>query len=435
MRITRNLALTLACALHAASAFAQTTTLPQAAADARWAPWFGCWQLAEESVDDATQLLEKLPGSDRGSTGTRGAMLCVAPATGGGATITTVVNDQLVSSETMIVDGTERPLEDPACRGWRKAEWSNLGARVFTRTEIACGSEAPRTVTGIGSMAAGPLWLDIQMIESEGRKSLRVRRYRRAANQKHAAAGAPPLDVARMPLGGKLSIAEIKEAGGKVPAEVLQAAVIDLGAGGYDLAARQLSELDAAGVPGSVIDLMVAMSYPERFTVERPASGGGFSSMWDPAGDMWPYMAMWPHGGLWPYYADPYYYSTLYSPYYSAFYSPFGSWYWDRRFVEYGHNAPGFVIVDPGGGVSPPDTADGRVVNGRGYTRIRRNGPEPARVNSGDGSGWTTASTSSAGSDGSSGGSSGVSSGGYSSGGSSSSGGGRVAVPRPPGGR
>jgi hypothetical protein len=419
MRSIRHLVIGLGFAVIASSpAVAQTLTTPSSSA--RWTPWLGCWQIAEESVEDSARLLAELATtpSTRGGTA-RGARVCLTPSADGGVTITTRVNDQPVLTETLVADGSQRPITEPGCGGWQRAEWSTLGARVFARAEIKCADQAPRTVSQMAALVAGPIWLDIQLIESEGRSSMRVRHYQRAAgDQQTKPSVAMPLDVAATPLSKTLTLAEIAEAGGKVPSEVLQAAVLELGTGGYDLKSKQLLELDAAGVPASVIDLMVALSYPKRFTVERaaPSGGGGagFSDMemWNSVTAMWPYFATWPYVGMW-YMADPFFYQPYYYPYYGG---------------------GGFVVVDPGGGgggtVEP--SGNGRVVDGRGYTRIRRNEPATPRVNSGDGGNSGTASSNSGGSNSNSGGSgnSGVSSGGYSSG---SSGGDRVAVPRPPG--
>jgi hypothetical protein len=319
-------------------------------------------------------------------------------------------------TETIVADGAQKPLTDPGCKGWQKAEWSALGARLYAQADITCGEQPFRTVSGMAVMVAGPMWLDIQMIESDGRKSLRVRRYRRAADQKHAGTIAPALrQTAAMPLGGKLTLADIKEASAKVAPEALQAAVMELGAGGYDLNASRLLDLDAAGVPDSVIDLMVAMSFPKRFTVERSGGGGGgFSDFWGSSG----------YYNTWPLYSDPFLYTS--------YYAPFGYRYWGHYDPYYFHG-PGFVVLNPAGtpGAIEP-SGNGRVVDGHGYTRIRRN--EPGVMTRGtDGSMGAAESNrgSSAGS--SSSGNSGASPSGYSGGGSSGSD--RTAQPRPPGSR
>jgi hypothetical protein len=411
--------LVMATAGLAAAQSSKTPTTPD-----RWAPWMGCWQVADESIQDAAALLSQMAGTSSAPANTTpNALVCVTPAADGGATMTTIVNDKPVLVETVVADGSRRPLTDANCRGWQQAEWSPLGARMYAQAEIACGNQPTRTVSGLATIVTGPRWLDVQVVESDGQKSMRVRRYRRAANQKHASpAPAPARDLATMPIGGKLSMADIKEASAKVSVEALQAVVLELGAGGYDLNSKRLRELDAAGVADSVIDLMVAMSFPDRFVVERRSGGGGsygggYGAGFDP---MWGSLAMWPY-----YFADPFYYSSMYSPF------GYRSWgYYD----PYYYRGPGVIIIDPGnvGGSPTEPSGNGRVVDGLGYTRIRRNEPDTATRTDG-GSGWGTSSTG-AGNSGSGSGTSGVSSGGYSSGGSSSgSSGGRTAVPRPPG--
>lgn len=414
---------TVALIFTATAAFAQTP----ASADP-WAPWMGCWQVAEESVEDTEQLLAGLTDSPTAETSRRrGARVCVTPSPDGGATMTTIVNGKTVLTETVVADGKPRPLADPACTGTQQAEWSKLGPRVYARTELTCGNQSKRTVSGFSAVVSGPLWVDIQMIESDGRKSMRVRRYRPAGDQQGAAPStARALGI--MPLGGKLTLAEIKEASTKLAPEAVQAAVMELGAGGYDLDAERLVDLDDAGVHDSVIDLMVAMSFPDKFVVERalPVSGlgglGGFPygpgyglSPWDLTDSYY----------AWGYFAHPLYYSSYYSPF---GYSRWG--YYD----PYSYGMPGVVIINPGGGGGDPQpSADGRVVNGQGYTRIRPNVPEaPARTAGGSNGLSGGAGSSSTGSNSGSNSGGGVSTGGYSGG--SSSGGGRVAVPRPPGG-
>ena len=162
-------------------------------------------------------------------------------------------------------------------------------------------------------------------------------------------------------------------------------------------------ELERAGVPDEVTDLMVALSYPDRFKVSRldGSAGGGPGSQPESWAD-WASDAY-----LWGY-------------------APFAYSYWQFNDYWYSHDV--IIIGDgngghPGGGGSPGGS--GRVVNGRGYTRI-----EPVSVTHAtrehSTSSDSTSSTTSSSSD-----SSGVSSQGYSSG-SSSGGSDRTAQPRPP---
>ena len=383
-------------------ASAQSKPLTTATVEPRWTPWLGCWQIVDESVQEAPTLEEVLLSLGRARANS-GALVCVTPAERG-VTMTTLVNDAPVLTETIVADGTQRPITEPGCRGWQRSSWSTLGARLFADAEITCDTQAPRKVSGMVLMMSGPLWIDVQMIEIEGRKNLRVRRYHRSANQTHAALLTPGPAPSPMPLSSRLSIEDVKEAVHKVAPEALQAAIYELQKG-FDLTGDRLIELDRAGVPDQIIDLMVAQSFPKRFVVERNTSGGGG---WGMSG----------FDSMWPYYSDPFFYTS--------YYAPFGYRYWGG-YDPYYFQGPGFVVVNPPTEIQP--SGQGRVVDGRGYTRVRMNEPTPSSGTSEGSSGASSANGNSGSSNG------GVTSSGYSSGGGGGGGGGgaRTAVARPPG--
>jgi uncharacterized membrane protein YgcG len=266
-----------------------------------------------------------------------------------------------------------------------------------------------------------------------------VQRYRRSANQQLADGSRAPQPIQSRVAAetAPWDIDAIIEASGKMPAEAIQAALTEAHHG-FDLNKKTLVALDKGGVDDSVIDLMVALTYPKRFVVQR--AGGSLTS---PSGVI--------TGGGW---FDPFMAPMLmgtmadcYSPMgygYRSYYSMCGWYPYSYSFMSYGYGYPyypyyGWVNVGglppgtgSGGGTIEPQ-AQGRVVNGRGYTQIRdRQAEPPARVsNSGNGGGWAgsggTASSGGYSSGSSSSGSSGGSSGGDS--------GARVAVPKGGGGR
>jgi hypothetical protein len=223
-----------------------------------------------------------------------------------------------------------------------------------------------------------------------------------------------------------LTLDDVKEASTKVSPRAVEAALVETRAS-FNLTSKRLLELQAAGVPASVVDLMVALSYPDRFVVERSASVDRARA---PIIDD-PFMLGWAFG--YPIWSDVY---GLYSPLYGAFspyyYSPFAYPYY-RPYYGYGYGY-GYVI-DPGGGgggaIPDQPSGRGRVVDGQGYTRVRPRESEPVATRNGGGS--TASSTGGGGgasssSGGSSGGSS-ASPAGFSSGGGGD-GGGRTAQPR-----
>jgi hypothetical protein len=387
--------------LAAVAASAQSIPLTSTSVDPRWAPWLGCWQIIDETEKEAETLDDVLLALSR-ARASAGARVCVTPAAGG-VTMTTLVDDQPVLAETVIADGTQRPIDESGCKGWQRSSWSTRGARLFADAELDCPSQSPRKASAFSLMLSGPLWLDVQMIEAEGRKNLRVRRYHRSANQKQAAVLVDP-PKSPVALSSRLSIEDVKEAVTKVAPETVQAAIYELKKG-FDLTGDQLIQLDRAGVPDQIIDLMVAQSFPKQFTVERNTSSGGG---WGPSG----------FDDMWPYYGDPFFYTS--------YYAPFGYRYWGH-YDPYYFSGPGFVVINPPS--QPQPSGNGRVVDGRGYTRVRMNEPTPG-VNGG----WNGGSSANGGSSGSGSSSGGAVSGsGYSSGGGSDGGGTRTAVQRPPG--
>jgi hypothetical protein len=267
-------------------------------------------------------------------------------------------------------------------------------------------------------MAPNGDWLDIQTVAIGPRETIRVKRYYRADDS--------PRSPRPTVVSSRLTLDEVKEASGKVSSAALEAALVETNAG-FDLTTKAVTDLASAGVSVRVIDLLVALSYPEKFTIQRVGQAGGAPVPTTYARD--PFLI----GFGSPFYYDPFYYNSFYgSPY---LYEPFGY--------------RGYVAVEgvgAGGGSVGPSPGVGRVINGQGYTRIvpRDTAPntntQTARTTAASRSGSTSSdsgssSSSSSGSSSSSSGSSGgggggatVSPSGASSGGSSDSG--RTAVPR-----
>jgi hypothetical protein len=429
--------LLLALTLTAGSAFAQApapapqpATTPAVQVDARFAAWLGCWRLDDD-----------LAGT--------GARMCITPEKGG-VRLQTLVGTQKGIDELVIPDGVARPITDAECKGTERAEWSADGARVFRTTDVTCGKEAPRTVKSVAFMAAGPSWIGVQHVSGvAANTSVRVQRYRRAANQnladgRKAQQPDASLTTRTTPEMTRWSVEDVVEASSKVPAEVVQAALSEVHQG-FELNRKTLVALGDGGVSPEVIDLMVALTYPKKFVVERRGGGGAPSGILTGNGWFDPMMSPMLMGGMG---------MDCYSPYgygYRSYYSMCGNYMGYSPFFYdlYGYNRYGYGNyggyggwVDigqfpPATGVPQPPQYEGRVVNGRGYTQIRdRESEGSPRISSGgngSGSGWSGSGGTASSGGYSSGSASGGSSGGSSGGGSDS--GARTAVPKGGGGR
>ncbi len=409
----------LAALLAPAAAFAQTAPSATPKLDARFNGWLGCWRLEDD-----------LAGT--------GARMCITPDQGG-VRLQTVIGTQRGTDELVIADGVSRPIVDAECKGTERAEWSNDGTRVFRTTEVTCKDESPRTIRSVAFLAPGPMWINVQHVSAdETAANVRSQRYRRTSNQNLADGSKAAQPIGSPVVDMKWSIEDVIEASSKLPAQALQAALTDVRQK-FDINKKTLLSLDEADVPDGVIDLMVALTFPERFIVER---AGGSAPVGVSTGMGWydPFMSpmMSPYGSCYTnngYYGYRSYYDLCGASAYGYNYFPY-SGYYPYNYYPGG----GWIPVGGGGGdETPAASGQGRVINGRGYTQIRERSPEPVQTR-----GSSRGDGSAAGYSGSGGG---ASSGGYSSGSSGSSGGsssgagsssgssgGRTAVARPPGG-
>jgi hypothetical protein len=424
--------LLLALTLTASSAFAQQPApqaTPKVDVDPRFSAWLGCWRLDDD-----------LAGT--------GARMCITPEKGG-VRMQTVVGTQRGIDEVVIADARPHAIVDTDCKGTESAEFSKDGARLYRTTDVTCGKEAPRVVKSVVFMAAGPSWIQVQHVSGvAANTSVRVQRYRRAANQTHADGSRAPQPGAQAIVPDRWSVDDVIEASGKVPTEAVQASLTELSQG-FDLDKKALLALDKAGVNDSVIDLMVALTYPKKFVVRRAGSGSTPTGVLTGGGWFDPMMAPILMGSM----------SDCFSPFgygYRSYYSMCGSYGMDyfgyRTSMAFGYGYPfygnnygtyGWVDVSQfqpiGQGITQTAQAEGRVINGRGYTQIHSRDAEPAPRTSHSGNGTASGWSGSSGGGVSSGGYSQGSASGASSGGGSSSGGGdsgaRVAVPKGGGGQ
>ena len=390
--------LTLMTMVSAAAIAGQDGQAARIGVDDRWLPWIGCWR----------------PAAQRGPE--EGVHVCVVPAASNGVRILTIAGDQTLVDDTIVGDGVARSIDEPDCTGTRRAEWSSDGLRLYSNADVMCEREA-RKISGMTLLSPRAEWIDVQVVAAGNREDVRVRRYLRSTDAPPDPALIPAdlaSRAARTALGSPLTIEHIKEASPKVSARALEALLFETKSA-FPIDSRQLIALDDAGVPDTVIDLMVAFTFPKKFEVKRSSyggSGGGFGfGGFD-----------WGGFGVDEWFMDPYH----------QFFSPFGMGRYGYYYDDYYFFLPGAGVIVPGPGGGTAASGHGRVVNGSGYTQVVPRGPENDQTGSGGNGTRNRGAGADAGASsfgGSSGGSSGVSSGGYSSGGGGGDGG-RTAVPR-----
>jgi hypothetical protein len=294
--------------------------------------------------------------------GDEAGLLCFRPS-GAGVEMFNVVDGETVSTEQILVDGSPRAVSAEGCTGFESAALSEDGLRVFTRTEFTCGDDI-RAGSGVMSFIAPTQWIDVRSLEVDGEPIAWVQRYRLAdADALAEQSVADPADfdrtlvrAMRTRAARNIDVADVEEAAARIETRAVEVWVATHETT-LELSGSELVRLVEAGVPESVIDVMVAVSYPERFALtpqgvaeaDRLAAQGGY-----PVG----------YGRGFR--------SYLWAPYYRPFgfgyygYSPFGYYGYGLGGYYGGYYGyrPATVIVQP---VSPGPS--GRMVPGRGYTR------------------------------------------------------------------
>lgn len=339
-----------------------------AATDSRWLPWTGCWQ----------------------ATGTDTGLLCVQQADGG-VEFLSVAEEGVVSDETIVADGQPRPIEDETCEGTTTAEFSRDGERVYLREEIDC--DGTREVsTGLIAMISPNEWVDIR--GSETGEGVWTRIFRRVTDEYATSRGFPDAndddDLSARMLRWRASepsdfddLMEVYERSGSAVTRAWVAEQMDP----FAVSADALVELDEAGLPDEVIDVVVAHAFPERFALAR---GEGYERRPSDVTRTRPYGgSAWVGIDPWAGYWSPW--SYRYRGFWgNRFGYPYGGgWGWG-----YGG---GIVIVDRTDQPSRPgDSRQVRPRPGGGYTwsgGSSGGGTQPARVSGGGGPTRTTVSS------------------------------------------
>jgi len=338
--------------------------------DSRWAPWIGCWRAVGEAAS--------------------APVVCVVPLAGESAIeMLTMLDDQVLSRESIFTDGRQHEVSREDCEGWEEAEFSDDSRRVYVRSELICGVSAPRSSTGVISMVSPSEWLDVRTVVVDGQSAPWAARYQLASQADFRAAGRGDLAgtqgaatrMARIAASIPIAPDDVIEATGKVSAETVRLWVVERGEG-FALDAAALIEMADSGVSPSVIDVVVAVSYPEKFVLNEGASsaGGpalagaeygayrlGYDRSLNPFDD--PFYNPYGRYGYGSLYGSRLGYGFGYSGRYGYGYSRYGSRYGYRGGLGYGGYGSPIIVVGRRG--SNTDSSAGRVVRGGGYMSAR----------------------------------------------------------------
>jgi hypothetical protein len=376
-----------------AAALLAVATPGQAAAqvgpdgDARWLPWVGCW----ETTDELGQSSE----------------VCFRPE-GQGVELLTFSDGEQTDVQHLTADGEPRASSVEGCTGHDAVHFSEDGRRLFLTSEQVCDGDVSRSASGIIAMITPEVWIDVKSVDVEGERMAMIQLYRPAAGDALGRAGLTgvlenqgrAIRTARMAAARAPRPDDVIEASALVHDETVHAWLAEA-AEPFDLDARTLTRLADADVAPETIDVMVAVSYPQHFTLN--ASDAGDVRAAADTRDARDAYGM-ERGPRSPFHWSPFY-SSAYRYRYGFGYDPFF-----YSGYGYGYGGYGGFGYYGGGGYLPrvivvqPNVDDGgRAINGRGYTRgsggsatgrraVPRGAPNPGAVRGRPGSSTGTAS-------------------------------------------
>lgn len=235
--------------LSAALASAATAAPP---ADA-WLAFVGCWQADGDTSERS---------------------LCIVPDGDGVRSI--ILNAGRIESESRIIaNGQPRTITQEGCTGTETARWSADRQRVFINADLNCGNGVNRKVSGIFAVLGGNKWASVQSITTAGNTNMHTVRYVEAtpANLPEDIArgfrdNRLARETVRYAAASPLDLADVKDAVANVETKTVEGWLTTVNQE-FDLTGRDLIELAEAGVPGSVIDVLVAVSNPRHFAVRE----------------------------------------------------------------------------------------------------------------------------------------------------------------------
>ena len=315
--------------------------------DSRWLPWIGSWRLVSNTVNTP----------DRDSKGEY--LVNISPGKRETAVTMKAFQDETVLFEdTIVADGSSQPLKDKEFSGWYKYSWSDTGKRLLFESESSCPGELRRKISGISVIDDPGEWLDIQLLQDQNERIITIRRYSLIDEAEDLAGyGIRATRRARLASGANFSINEIIELSNKVASEVLEAALMELHKP-FKINSKTLMRLADAGVPTPVIDLMVALSFPEKFHIERDTIS--IAEVTDSTSSG-------PGSG---YSYPPYLHYTVVDPFFPWYWSSFTyPHYWNSGWGVWPGAYYGYHSV-PGSRGGDGQRNSGRLVAGRGYTRV-----------------------------------------------------------------
>jgi hypothetical protein len=223
-------------------------------------PWVGVWTFNDDAalkvVGDSNQktIVEIMPLSD-----------------GKGLEITRKEATQPEVKEWLVLDGTKRPVDASNCTGWQTARWIPEAGIIFSSSEMNCKEAGAFSTSNLKIIVAADKMVDILSLKSGGQTKLATRRLVLERELVPAGGSEPAYanTVERIAAAAPWKLDRIVQLSKTMDTQLLEAALVEKNVT-LDLnSAAAIKDLNKTKLPNEVIDLLVALAFPDKFHIER----------------------------------------------------------------------------------------------------------------------------------------------------------------------
>jgi hypothetical protein len=222
-------------------------------------PWIGVWTFNDDAsstvINDPSQktTVEIKPMSD-----------------GKGLEITRKVVSQPDVKEWLVPDGSKRSVNASNCTGWQTDKMMPEAGIIFSSSEMSCKDAGAFSTSNVKMIVAADRMVDILSLKSGGQTRLATRRLVLERDWATAGSSEPAYanTVERMAASSPWNKDMVVQLSKQIEIHLFEAALIEKKVK-LELNAGVLKDLKKANISGELIDLLVALAYPDKFHIEK----------------------------------------------------------------------------------------------------------------------------------------------------------------------
>ncbi len=241
--------------LFTGTAMAQTATTGNGSS---LAPWFGVWSIADDQSSTGTASNQKNTIEIRPTTDHRGLE------------IMRKTPNRPDVSEFVIPDGAKRPLNSQSCTGWQAFKYVSEAGSILGSSEVTCKESGTLETATLQTFVAPDRMIEILSVKTAGRTGVAVRhlQYERDLPSTTDSQASWVGVEERIPLSAPWTLDAIIQLSKSVDTQAMQAALMEKKVR-LNLTQESLKQMQAAKLPKEIIDLTVALCFPDQFHIEK----------------------------------------------------------------------------------------------------------------------------------------------------------------------